>query len=304
MISEDLFLHQIFHLKQQSFYRLRGIICYYGCHYNFFFFNHERQQWFMFDDSLVKVVASDRATIREKCIRGRLQPFALFYEKCREGESLLTSMNLTEASLKSGSFDFSDKKTESPVDSPRNFAENSNTSSSSELHFSSPISFQSPPFTLSDDELDVDEKPSHSMAMSSFTLLATHHDKSVFGDFHMVPKAVEPTLVDLTTVIEVEVMRINKWFRSQFRTYQFNADNFVRRIPSEKAGRDTFKYTEVEKIEFKDASNIVITFVAYSKESQYLYTSEEKCQAIAHIIRTRAESLGHEVLIIDLRNNN
>lgn len=99
-----------FHLlsfQRAHTYKFRGMICYYGLHYIAYFYNCDLKQWFSFDDANVKEVhtilslfflfllravyrflllifwkiGADWPSIRERCIKGRMQPSVLFYEK-------------------------------------------------------------------------------------------------------------------------------------------------------------------------------------------------------------------------------
>jgi len=63
------------------FYRLRGMICYYGQHYNAYINSFESGQWFVFDDITVNPVGTEWSKVKERCLRGHLQPSVLFYEK-------------------------------------------------------------------------------------------------------------------------------------------------------------------------------------------------------------------------------
>jgi hypothetical protein len=42
----------------QFTYRLKGMICYYGLHYDCYFYSPQRKQWLVFDDRVVKEVTS------------------------------------------------------------------------------------------------------------------------------------------------------------------------------------------------------------------------------------------------------
>jgi len=84
MITMSIDIGNIFNYDgptQPSYwYRLRGMICYYGKHYIAFFYNYNRKQWFYFDDSTVKMVGTEWSDIQARCERGHLQPSVLFYE--------------------------------------------------------------------------------------------------------------------------------------------------------------------------------------------------------------------------------
>lgn len=65
---------------QKSSYRLRGMICYYGKHYNAYFFNEELSQWIVFDDATVKHVGDTWNAVLNRCRLGHFHPSVLFYE--------------------------------------------------------------------------------------------------------------------------------------------------------------------------------------------------------------------------------
>eukprot|EP01089_Gocevia_fonbrunei_P016773 TRINITY_DN5278_c0_g1_i1.p1 TRINITY_DN5278_c0_g1~~TRINITY_DN5278_c0_g1_i1.p1 ORF type:complete len:375 (+),score=43.23 TRINITY_DN5278_c0_g1_i1:132-1256(+) len=82
LISMKLKLDQIFDKvvdSKEETYTLRGMVCYYGKHYDAFFFNLEQRKWIVFDDATVKEVGSTFDDVIEKCKRGHLQPSILFY---------------------------------------------------------------------------------------------------------------------------------------------------------------------------------------------------------------------------------
>merc|ERR1712032_588426 len=60
--------------------RLSGVLCYYGSHYVVFWQSTELGGWTSFDDVTVRRVKS-WDEVREKCVRGRLQPLLLFYSR-------------------------------------------------------------------------------------------------------------------------------------------------------------------------------------------------------------------------------
>lgn len=83
------------------------MICYYGLHYDCYFYSPQRKQWLVFDDRVVKEVKS-RYTLRgktgihilqsqvgasweqlkDRCRRGRFHPSVLFYERVETGAPL------------------------------------------------------------------------------------------------------------------------------------------------------------------------------------------------------------------------
>jgi len=65
---------------QDGTYTLRGMIAYYGLHYNAYFRNPRTDDWLMFDDSRVKKVGSTWEDVIAKCCNGHWQPSVLFYE--------------------------------------------------------------------------------------------------------------------------------------------------------------------------------------------------------------------------------
>jgi len=66
--------------NRENPYQLRGMVCYYGRHYNAYFYSRRRQRWFVFDDTHVRAIGDSWLEVQQKCIRGRLQPSILFYE--------------------------------------------------------------------------------------------------------------------------------------------------------------------------------------------------------------------------------
>jgi len=62
-------------------YKLKGMICYYGKHYNAYFYNEMKQIWCLFDDAMVKEVGDTWKGVKKKCILGHFQPSILFYQQ-------------------------------------------------------------------------------------------------------------------------------------------------------------------------------------------------------------------------------
>ncbi|KAK1944494.1 Inactive ubiquitin carboxyl-terminal hydrolase 54 [Phytophthora citrophthora] len=89
--QQALDLGRIFRLdlstEVSSLYSFRGMVCYYGRHYVGFFASRsldddgvERERWFLFDDTRVKLVGT-WADVRLRIERGGYQPTLLFYER-------------------------------------------------------------------------------------------------------------------------------------------------------------------------------------------------------------------------------
>ncbi|OWY95078.1 Inactive ubiquitin carboxyl-terminal hydrolase, partial [Phytophthora megakarya] len=90
-VQQALDLGRIFRLDNSaevsSVYSFRGMVCYYGRHYVGFFASRsldedgvERERWFLFDDTRVKLVGT-WADVRLRIERGGYQPTLLFYER-------------------------------------------------------------------------------------------------------------------------------------------------------------------------------------------------------------------------------
>lgn len=67
--------------KVKCLYELKGMICYYGQHYNCYFHSPVTKQWYVFDDVTINVVGCDWSAVKARCLRGHLQPSVLFFEK-------------------------------------------------------------------------------------------------------------------------------------------------------------------------------------------------------------------------------
>ncbi|POM66503.1 Inactive ubiquitin carboxyl-terminal hydrolase [Phytophthora palmivora] len=90
-VQQALDLGRIFRLDKStevsSVYSFRGLVCYYGRHYVGFFASRsldedgvERERWFLFDDTRVKLVGT-WSDVRLRIERGGYQPTLLFYER-------------------------------------------------------------------------------------------------------------------------------------------------------------------------------------------------------------------------------
>ena len=75
-------LYEIVDIQKQKDkrYKFRGMICFYGRHYNAYFFNDSIEKWIIFDDATVKKVGSLWSDVLNRCKRGHHQPSVLFYE--------------------------------------------------------------------------------------------------------------------------------------------------------------------------------------------------------------------------------
>jgi len=81
LISRELKVEEMFDsVVQKGTYTLRGMISYYGLHYNAYFRNPKNDEWLVFDDSKVHRVGTGWTEVTKKCCSGRWQPFVLWYE--------------------------------------------------------------------------------------------------------------------------------------------------------------------------------------------------------------------------------
>jgi Ubiquitin carboxyl-terminal hydrolase len=86
LIPLELDLSHMFpSLGRRAMYVLRGMICYYGKHYNTYFFSYSKRQWLVYDDARVIPAGRTWRDIQERCRRGRFQPSVLFYEVLSRG---------------------------------------------------------------------------------------------------------------------------------------------------------------------------------------------------------------------------
>jgi len=72
-----------FSTQEDSWYQIKGIICYYGKHYDAYFYNEPTNKWWVFDDATVKEVGDTWEEVKERCLKGHFQPCILFYEQVR-----------------------------------------------------------------------------------------------------------------------------------------------------------------------------------------------------------------------------
>lgn len=66
---------------QAAPYRFRGMICFYGKHYDAYFYSDFRKQWLVFDDATVKCVGDQWEHVLARCQLGHFHPSVLFYER-------------------------------------------------------------------------------------------------------------------------------------------------------------------------------------------------------------------------------
>jgi len=85
IIQQEVKLKDLFNVSEENqckaSYRFRGMICYYGKHYNAYFFNETISQWIVFDDATVKEVGATWDHVLRRCRLGHFHPSVLFYEK-------------------------------------------------------------------------------------------------------------------------------------------------------------------------------------------------------------------------------
>jgi len=93
------------------------------------------------------------------------------------------------------------------------------------------------------------------------------------------------------TDIEIEVIRTNWLYRCQRRLFKFTDTHFIRIQPENGHYKETFQYTEVAEIDFRNSSNLIIKF-NNGKESQYLNTT--RASEIVDIIHRK--NIGVKVL--------
>eukprot|EP01114_Cavostelium_apophysatum_P014332 TRINITY_DN3689_c0_g1_i4.p1 TRINITY_DN3689_c0_g1~~TRINITY_DN3689_c0_g1_i4.p1 ORF type:complete len:590 (+),score=108.12 TRINITY_DN3689_c0_g1_i4:1276-3045(+) len=84
LIDQTLDLSQVYGGIAESPYELKGMICYYGKHYDAYFFDQQKGQWWIFDDARVRPVAEQWRQIKQRCHQGKHQPFILFYQAIEE----------------------------------------------------------------------------------------------------------------------------------------------------------------------------------------------------------------------------
>ncbi len=83
-VDLKMYPHQLFDeskVEQQCEYELKGMVCYYGKHYIAYFKERGGANWFVFDDTRVAPIGVHFSLVRDRVIRGRLQPCVLFYER-------------------------------------------------------------------------------------------------------------------------------------------------------------------------------------------------------------------------------
>eukprot|EP00012_Vannella_robusta_P003068 CAMPEP_0206185864 /NCGR_PEP_ID=MMETSP0166-20121206/2065_1 /ASSEMBLY_ACC=CAM_ASM_000260 /TAXON_ID=95228 /ORGANISM="Vannella robusta, Strain DIVA3 518/3/11/1/6" /LENGTH=410 /DNA_ID=CAMNT_0053601147 /DNA_START=144 /DNA_END=1376 /DNA_ORIENTATION=- len=67
--------------KEPAPYRFRGMICFYGKHYDAYFYSDFRRQWLVFDDATVKCVGDQWEHVLARCKLGHFHPSVIFYER-------------------------------------------------------------------------------------------------------------------------------------------------------------------------------------------------------------------------------
>ena len=83
LIRREIDIREIFTTvqREQAPYRFRGMICFYGKHYDAYFYSDFRRQWLVFDDATVKCVGDRWEDVLNRCRLGHFHPSVLFYER-------------------------------------------------------------------------------------------------------------------------------------------------------------------------------------------------------------------------------
>ena len=97
LLQSEISLKHLFTLgdpdrQKNKKYRFRGMICYYGKHYNAYFFSETSRQWVVFDDTTVKYVGS-WSDVLQKTKLGHFHPSVLFYELIPSNEPIIEKPN-------------------------------------------------------------------------------------------------------------------------------------------------------------------------------------------------------------------
>eukprot|EP01119_Soliformovum_irregulare_P008684 TRINITY_DN21784_c0_g1_i1.p1 TRINITY_DN21784_c0_g1~~TRINITY_DN21784_c0_g1_i1.p1 ORF type:complete len:543 (-),score=119.88 TRINITY_DN21784_c0_g1_i1:8-1636(-) len=239
--------------RDPNYYKFRGMICYYGKHYTAYFYNHKSTQWYVYDDTQVKPVATEWPSVRDRCLRGRLQPNIVFYEResdhisdieQEEPDLFQSIMELTH--VKISKFEPSDIEAEIQAE----------ISAQIRGHLDQPT--PSPPLPSSDED--------------TFVIISRDED------------------VDTLYDVDFMVLRTNWLYRKQERRYRLSREHFLRIIPGLETVKESFNYTDVLDVTLTDPSNMIIRFYS-GKEEQYLQTQE--AALILKILQHRAALQGN-----------
>jgi len=273
MMSLQLDMSEVFDLKHKDestrrkhLYRLRGMICYYGKHYTAFFHNFSTRKWYVFDDTNVKAVGSDWSLVQQRCLRGRLHPSVLFYER----EEII-DFQFVDQSLIGSHVNLSKMNTpESPVDDQTSVIKISRVRRPD-------IETQLQLSILEEEEKEKKVEPPAPVKEgspsdeSSFVFIGSDDD------------------IDQTKEIDFEVQRTNWLYRKQGRIFRFTKTCFMRVMPQTGAVKEQFDYKDVLNISLLNSTNLIIKFRS-EKPTQYLQS--DHAQDIIEVIKTVSQS-GH-----------
>jgi len=252
--------------KPSFYYRLRGMICYYGKHYIAFFFNYARKQWFYFDDSTVKMVGTEWSDIQNRCTKGHLQPSVLFYEceqpvntsqvldKLVQDLSHIKISTIIPKEVEPEELTPEDAKTLAVSMKDNNVNNNDNNK----------------------DDNNVNKNTANPAAEQSFIF---------------IPNASK---LEQEQDVDFVVTRTNWLYRRQVRIFRFSDDCFKRLLPSTGEEKNIFDYKDVLDITILDNNNIVINFYS-GKESQYIQSDQVK--DMIDVIVKKAKGRGHNINI-------
>lgn len=225
---------------KSSLYNFRGMICYYGKHYTAYFKSQASGQWFVFDDVTVKPLGKDWSSIQQKCLRGRLQPSVLFYE--REGLSGSGAISLMEPIRPTTPTNNSAKR-ESASSSPKPAVKPEESKSQNAKSPETLIPF----------------KASHPVSPIPSPLKESW--ETAEDSFVFVPSPEERDFL---------VTRTNWMYRRQNRIFRLSKECFTRLLPNGEDVQEKFSYQDIFEISITGEQDIVISFYS-EREQQHLH---------------------------------
>lgn len=303
IISLRIDIGNVFHMSGvRHMYKFRGMICYYGLHYSAFFWNSELNQWFIFDDANVKEVGAQWADIRDRCIRGRMQPSVLFYEREPEDAALsfdqdylLQTLSSTNLGGSKGHEHGHKAPTPPPTTAPdqpllvnpplksadllgsvRNTAAPTVNLLAGDAALAAPVPSVAPVPTAVPPTPEVAPPPVPSVELPARP------------DPHAAEQSparrMEESFVMMQPHPEIEVVRTNWLYRRQSRFLRFVEDRFMRVDPDSVVVKESWPYSDVEDVYVRDNNNIVIRF----RDGREDYYYSLRALEVVELLKSRA----------------
>jgi len=224
----------------------------------------------------VKPIGALWEQIKEKCIRGRLQPSILFYERNYQSDENEFQFEMEIFKSNSSSNVTSNNSNLTSVNSNSNITSNNSniTSNNSNLTSVNSNTDSIGKLEVENDDMNIEK------SMTS----------SLFESFILIPRSSD---------IDFPVLRTNWYYSKQKRILRCLPDYFLRVEPNNTENgvtKDTFYYQDIFEVVQTSPSSIIINFFS-ERTAQYLECDVELMELLLKQLIARALLKKHEFKI-------